>query len=79
MNSAYFGLNCPRRRVLDRCAALSVALALLAVACTTSPLGRKQLMIVDDATMNQMGAQAFQQIKTETPVDADPANRPKKL
>lgn len=42
------------------------------VACATSPLGRKQLMLVSDSEMNQMGVQAFQQMKSTTPVDKDP-------
>lgn len=43
------------------------------VACSTSPLGRKQLMLVDDNTMNQMGAKAFQEIGRETPQESNPA------
>ncbi|HUP56124.1 MAG TPA: M48 family metallopeptidase [Bdellovibrionota bacterium] len=47
--------------------------SLLAVACATSPTGRKQLMLVPDAQMDQMGAQAFQQLKAQTPSEGDPA------
>jgi predicted Zn-dependent protease len=53
-------------------ALVTIALGALA-ACTTSPLGRKQLLLVDDNTMNQMGAQAFQEISKETPVDTGAA------
>src|SRR4051794_8620235 len=42
-------------------------------ACATSPLGRNQLMLVDDNSMNQMGAQAFNELKTKTPVTSNTA------
>lgn len=32
-------------------------------ACATSPLGRRQLLLVGDGQMNQMGAQAYAQMK----------------
>lgn len=41
------------------------------VACTTSPTGRNQLMLVSDSDMNQMGSQAFQQIRQEQNVSND--------
>lgn len=44
---------------------------LLVVGCATSPLGRSQLMLVDDAQMDQMGVQAFEQIKSEGKVSSD--------
>jgi predicted Zn-dependent protease len=44
-----------------------------AAACATSPLGRKQLMLVDDDTMNQMGAKAFQEVGSQTPEETNPA------
>lgn len=43
----------------------------LAVACATSPTGRRQLKLVSDAEMTQMGATAFQQLKQETPPSKD--------
>jgi predicted Zn-dependent protease len=47
-----------------------VAIALgLAWACATSPTGRRQLMLVSDSQMNQMGVQAFQQMKATTRID----------
>lgn len=58
-------------RTLLPCAA--IVTLLFATACATSPLGRKQLMLVDDNSMNQMGAQAFEQVKKQTPINADPA------
>lgn len=36
-------------------------------ACATSPLGRKQLILMPDSQMNQMGAQAFSEMKKNTP------------
>jgi predicted Zn-dependent protease len=49
-----------------------IALAALA-ACATSPLGRTQMMLVGDAEMNQMGAEAFEQIKQEQKISSDSA------
>lgn len=46
---------------------------LAAFACATSPLGRKQLLIVPEQQMNEMGAQAFQQMKSTQHVEQDPA------
>lgn len=43
------------------------AIAGLLVACVTSPTGRTQLKLVSDAEMSQMGATAFQELKTKTP------------
>lgn len=48
------------------------ALALL-VACSTTPTGRSQLILVSDADMDKMGATAFNQIKTSGKVANDPA------
>jgi len=44
---------------------------LLLVGCATSPLGRSQLILVDDAQMDQMGVQAFEQLKSEGKVSGD--------
>jgi predicted Zn-dependent protease len=49
---------------------LCSALALLA-ACTTSPTGRSQLVLMPDSQMKQMGLQAFTNIKDKTPVEND--------
>jgi predicted Zn-dependent protease len=43
------------------------------VACVTSPLGRKQLMLVPDAQMDAMGTQAFKEMKAKTKIENDPA------
>jgi predicted Zn-dependent protease len=42
-----------------------------AVACATSPLGRRQVMLVNDAQMDEMGVQAFEQLKTEGKLSSD--------
>lgn len=38
-------------------------------------MGRKQLILMPDGQMNQMGAQAFTQMKQQTPVDTNPATK----
>lgn len=43
------------------------------VACATSPTGRKQLILLPEEQMATLGAQAFDQLKTEEPVSNDPA------
>ena len=41
--------------------------ALISVSCTTSPLGRNQLILFPDAEMAQMGVAAFQEMQEKTP------------
>lgn len=43
----------------------------LTAACATSPTGRQQLMLLPEDQMNQIGAQAFQQMKQQTPTVED--------
>lgn len=43
-------------------------LLLSLTACTTSPLGRQQLLLMPASQMNEMGATAFAQMRQETPV-----------
>ncbi|MCW7492149.1 M48 family metallopeptidase [Leptospira sp. 2 VSF19] len=38
--------------------------------CSTSPTGRKQIILVNDAEMNEMGIVAFSEMKTKTPIDS---------
>lgn len=53
--------------------ALTVTLVLLLLAsCATSPLGRKQLMLMPDNELKQMGLQAFQQMKRKAPISRSP-------
>ena len=42
------------------------------LACSTSPLGRKQLTLLPDSQMNSTGAQAFDEMKAKTPIEHDP-------
>ena len=49
---------------------LVTALILLA-GCSTSPTGRSQLVLIPDSQMNQMGLQAFTNIKQKTPVSSN--------
>lgn len=37
--------------------------------CSTSPTGRKQIILVKDAEMNEMGISAFSDMKSKTPID----------
>jgi predicted Zn-dependent protease len=50
-----------------------VCLGVALTACATSPLGRKQLLLVGDDQMSQMGATAFTQMKGQTPPSTDAA------
>ena len=57
-----------------RTLALLVVLAL--GSCTTAPVtGRKELDLVSDGTMNQLGLQTYQQELSKVKVDGDPAHR----
>lgn len=51
-----------------------LGLALL-VGCATSPTGRKQLLMVSDADVNQMGLSAFAQMKATDKLSADANKR----
>jgi predicted Zn-dependent protease len=54
-------------RLIMLCSAL-----VLLVACSTSPTGRSQLVLMPDSQMDQMGLQAFTNIKGKTPAETDP-------
>jgi len=45
--------------------------AVLLFGCTTSPMGRNQLILFPASEMSQMGAAAFQQIQQDTPLSRD--------
>lgn len=47
--------------------ALLVAVALSTATCATTPLGRRQLILVSDAQVAQMGATAFQEMQRKIP------------
>ncbi|TGK86658.1 M48 family peptidase [Leptospira noumeaensis] len=38
--------------------------------CSTSPTGRRQIILVKDGEMNEMGTDAFSELKTKTPIDS---------
>ncbi len=40
--------------------------------CSTSPEGRKQIHLLPDSQMDQMGAQSFTELKQKTPLSRDP-------
>ena len=54
-----------------RAAALTATVAALVIACTTSPLGRKQLTLFPASEMSQMGVAAFASMKKETPTSSN--------
>lgn len=47
------------------------AVALLVAACTTSPTGRRQLLLFPENEVNQMGVAAFEEIKQQQPLSQD--------
>ncbi|MCW7504064.1 M48 family metallopeptidase [Leptospira paudalimensis] len=46
-----------------------ISLVLFVLHCNTSPTGRKQIILVSDGEMNEMGTQAFDDLKSKTPID----------
>jgi len=42
------------------------------IACATSPLGRRQIVLLSASQMDSMGAQSFDELKTKTPIERDP-------
>jgi len=47
-------------------------LGLSVLSCSTSPTGRKQLLLLPPSQLDQMGAQSFAQMKSQIPQDNDP-------
>ena len=47
------------------------ALLTLAIGCATNPSGRNALILIDDASMSQMGATAFTELKGKQRVSSD--------
>ena len=39
--------------------------------CATSPLGRKQVLLLGDSQMDTMGVQSFEELKSKTPIEHD--------
>jgi predicted Zn-dependent protease len=50
---------------------IALALVTLIAACATSPLGRRQLILVSDSEMSQMGAASFSDMKSKIPQTKD--------
>jgi len=55
-----------------RLRSVTASMALVAVACVTSPLGRQRLLLFPDAEIAQLGAASFDKMKREMPVARDP-------
>lgn len=53
--------------------AFIAAASLIAVACATSPEGRRQLNILPASQMDAMGVQSFTDLKSKTPIEKDAA------
>jgi predicted Zn-dependent protease len=51
---------------------LSAVLLASLVGCATSPTGRKQMILVDNAAMNKMGVAAFEEVKAGNKLAKDP-------
>ena len=48
-----------------------ISLLLVISACSTSPTGRKQFILVSDSQLSQLGAQSFEQLKDERRISTD--------
>ena len=48
---------------------VTIVTILILISCATSPLGRKQLMLMPDEQLNTMGTEAFQSLKKETKIE----------
>jgi predicted Zn-dependent protease len=48
-----------------------LSFTVMASSCTTSPTGKTQLQLVSESEMEKMGADAYEQLKEETPVTED--------
>jgi predicted Zn-dependent protease len=52
---------------------MMLSFTVILISCQTSPTGRRQLMIMPSDQMDAMGAQAFQEMKTQQTVERDAA------
>ena len=62
------------RICLVRCLA-ALVVATLGVACATTPLGRRQLVLFPETEMAAMGVAAYDKLKTEMPISKDAAKQ----
>jgi predicted Zn-dependent protease len=69
------GLNVDLGVAMNKLKIVSISLAFTFAAggCATSPEGRRQAMLVSEAQMDSMGAQAFGEMKSQTPIERDAA------
>ncbi|MGV6858557.1 MAG: M48 family metallopeptidase [bacterium] len=56
-----------------RASSMGALVGILVVACASSPLGRKQLILLPAGQMEQMGIAAYSEMKTKQPLEKDPA------
>ncbi len=54
---------------------LGVALVAVITACASSPMGRKQLILLPASQMEQMGVAAYAEMKTKQPLEKDPSKQ----
>lgn len=52
---------------------LGLVVGLVLLGCVTNEAGRRQLKLVSSSEMAQLGLNSFQQMKTNTPINKDPA------
>jgi len=55
------------------CGLAVIAATSLVSSCATSPTGKRQMLMLSDSQMNTMGAQGFEQLKAEKPVETSKA------
>jgi predicted Zn-dependent protease len=60
----------PRSGMLVR---ILAGLSLFALACATSPTGRRQLLMYNEATMSELGVSSFDQIRSDMPTSTNAA------
>lgn len=62
---------------MNRCKSLTTAIVLgvALTACTTAPSGRQQLLMLSDSELSQLGAQSFEQLKSEQALSNNAAHR----
>ncbi len=71
---AFFKIRKEKPVLFSAALLLAVTAAGLTVQqCASSPTGRKQLTVMTDAQMNEMGVKAFDELKQKTPIDRGPA------
>ncbi len=62
----------PRRGLLRTLLILSLPLFVLE-GCQTSPTGRRQIILMSDSAVNEMGLRSFDELKGKVPIEKNPA------